>query len=59
MVAVSRLNRLRTAACGVVEIVGLVRRREELLEVNSREGGVIVVCVSEGIEDTGMSPEQF
>lgn len=31
--AVSRLNLLWTAACGVIEIVGMIQRRQELLEV--------------------------
>lgn len=32
---VSRLNTLWTAACGVVEIVHMIRRRRELLEVSN------------------------
>lgn len=38
MAAVSRLNLLWTAARGVIEIVGMIQRRQELLEVSDRTG---------------------
>ena len=37
---ISRLNILWTAACGVVEIVRMIQRREDLLEVSSVNGAL-------------------